>query len=297
MNPVKKTLLQVMLIALLLATVSPSFASDKGAGTTAANFLKIGIGARAASMGGAFTALADDGTSLYWNPAGLCQVENTQVLATYNMHFQEINQGYLSLAFPMLGGTAGVAFSYVDMGRIEGRDEEGNPTGDFGASDMQVLVGYAGKISPRLMLGVSAEMLQQSIAEAKDSTFSGNFGVLFQVSDVLSSGIAIQNIGLNLGEDPLPLTYRAGLALKLDSLTIAVDAVKAIDADTYFCAGLEWQIADILALRGGYRTGQDNGSGVSYGAGFKVSKLSLDYAYVPYGDLGDTHRVSLGIGL
>ena len=51
-------------------------ASAGGVGTTSANFLKIDVGARAAAMGGAFTALADDGSSLYWNPAGITQAAN-----------------------------------------------------------------------------------------------------------------------------------------------------------------------------------------------------------------------------
>ena len=279
--------------SLILIPSFASFASDPG--TTAANFLKIGVGARASAMGGAFTALADDGSALHWNPAGLSQIENTEVSAMYNMWFQEVKQGYLSLAFSFLGGVAGLGANYVDMGKIEGRDEEGNPTGDFGASDMQVLLGYGRKLSPRLMLRISAGMLQETIAGDKDSAFLGNVGILLKMSDSFSFGLACQNIGSDLGEDPLPLTYRGGVALNLRSLSVAADAVKAIDDDIYFCTGLEWWIGNILALRGGYRTGQDVGSGISAGVGLRISKINLDYAYVPYGDLGNTHRVSLGI--
>jgi len=51
----------------------------------------------------------------------------------------------------------------------------------------------------------------------------------------------------------------------------------------------------MLALRAGYRTGQDIGSGMSAEVGLRIGKIDLDYAYVPYGDLGNTHRISLEI--
>ncbi|MCD6318073.1 PorV/PorQ family protein [Candidatus Aerophobetes bacterium] len=288
----RKTLIEAAIVSsLILIPGFSSYASDVG--TTASNFLKIGVGARATAMGGAFTALADDGTALYWNPAGLAQIERTEISAMYNMWFQEVNQGYLSLAFPLLGGIAGLGANYMDMGKIEGRDTEGNPTGDFGASDIQASLGYARNFSSKLMLGISAGMLQDTIAEDKKTAYLGNAGFLFKPTELISVGLACQNIGSKLGEDPLPLTYRGGIALRLKSISIEADAVKPIDDDIYYCAGLEWLIGNILVLRGGYRTGQDVGSGISAGVGLRISKINLDYAYVPYGDLGDTHRVSL----
>ena len=266
-----------------------------GPATTGANFLKIGVGARATAMGGAFTAISDDGTALYWNPAGLAQIERTELSTMYNMHFVEIKQGYLSLAFPLLGGMTGVGVNYVDMGTMEGRDVEGNPTGEFGASDIQASLAYANKVSPKLMLGISAGMLQDTIADDKITAYSGNVGLLFKATESTSVSLVCQNIGSKLGEDPLPLTYRGGVAVRLKSINIEADVVKAIDDDMYYCAGLEWWIGNVLALRAGYRTGQDTGSGISYGAGFKIGKISLDYAHVPYGDLGNIQRISLGI--
>ncbi|RLE06598.1 hypothetical protein DRJ00_09495 [Candidatus Aerophobetes bacterium] len=232
---------------------------------------------------------------MYWNPAGLAQIERTELSTMYNMHFVEIKQGYLSLAFPLLGGMTGVGVNYVDMGTMEGRDVEGNPTGEFGASDIQASLAYANKVSPKLMLGISAGMLQDTIADDKKTAYSGNVGLLFKATESTSVSLVCQNIGSKLGEDSLPLTYRGGVAVRLKSINIEADVVKAIDDDMYYCAGLEWWIGNVLALRAGYRTGQDTGSGVSYGAGFKIGKISLDYAHVPYGDLGNIQRISLGI--
>lgn len=262
-----------------------------GPGTSAASFLKIGIGARASAMGDAFTALAQDGTSLYWNPAGLTYLTEKEILATYNSWFEEIKQGYLSFIFPSSKGKVGLGISYVDMGKIEGRDEYGNPTGDFTASDTHIFIGYANKFK-RTSWGITLGWLEDTIKNDKKNVFLGNVGFLYPVSDRFSLGLVAQNIGSKLGYDPLPLTFKLGAASKLKNVTFALDIAKPQDDEVYYCLGAEWWLRDALALRAGYKTNQDAGEGWSAGLGFKFGRSDLDYAYVPYGDLGSTHRIS-----
>ncbi len=121
----------IIISTLLLILTASCYANSPG--TTAGSFLKIAVRARASAMGEAFTAVASDGTCLYWNPAGLTQLKTKQISATYNSWFEKIRQGYLSLTFPSSRGTMGLGANYVDMGKLEGRDLEGNPTGDFTA--------------------------------------------------------------------------------------------------------------------------------------------------------------------
>ena len=262
-----------------------------GPGTSAASFLKIGIGARASAMGDAFTALASDGTSLYWNPAGLTYLTEKEILATYNSWFEEIKQGYLSFSFPSSRGEVGLGISYVDMGKIEGRDEYGNPTGDFTASDTHIFIGYAKRFK-RISWGITLGWLEDTIKNDKKNVFLGNVGFLYPVSDRFSLGLVAQNIGGKLGNDPLPLTFKLGAASKLKNVTLALDIAKPQDNEVYYCLGAEWWLRDALALRAGYKTNQDQGEGWSAGLGFKFGRNDLDYAYVPYGDLGITHRIS-----
>ena len=54
------------------------------AGISTAQFLKIGVGGRAAALGEAFIAVANDASALYWNPAGLVQFEENQVMFSHN---------------------------------------------------------------------------------------------------------------------------------------------------------------------------------------------------------------------
>lgn len=265
-----------------------------GPGTTAASFLKIGVGARATAMGEAFTALADDGTAFYWNPAGLIQIKQRELSATYNLWFQGISQGYISFGFPSLGGTVGLGVNYVDMGDIEGRDEQGNPTGDFGASDVHLFAGYADKFK-NISWGITVGWLKDTIDKDTKTTFLGNIGLLYPLTERFTLGVVAQNIGTKLGNDPLPFTFKVGAASKLETLTLAVDIAKPQDDEIYYCLGAEWWLRNLLALRVGYKTNQDIGIAITAGIGLKISKTSIDYAYVPYGDLGSTHRISLVI--
>ena len=269
-----------------------------GVGTTAADFLKIGLGARASAVGDAFTALADDGSCLYWNPAGLVQLKNKQLLVSYNSWFAGIKQGYISFTLPLSEEeSVGVGTNYLDMGAFEGRDEEGTPTGSFGASDFQLTIGYANKLSDKFMAGLSGGILQDTIANDKKNTYLVNAGVLFFTKKSLSLGLSVQNIGSKLSSDNLPLTLKLGVARKMKSLTLAADISKPIDNEMYYSTGGEWSIRKDLFLRVGYKSNQDIASGIAIGIGLKREKIDFDYAYVPYGDLGNTHRISIVIKL
>jgi len=289
----RKTLWSALIIGILILTFN-LICYANGPGTTTASFLKIAVGARAAAMGEAFTAIANDGTALYWNPAGLTELEEREFSATYNNWFEGISQGYLGLIFLSLRGTFGFGINYMDMGKIEGRDEAGNPTGDFGASDIHLSAGYANKFK-NISWGITAGWLKDKIEKDTETTFLGNIGFLYPVSDRLTLGAVAQNIGSKLGSDPLPLTFKVGAASKLKALTLALDIAKPSDNEIYYCLGAEWWLREVVALRVGYKTNQDIGQGLTAGLGYKFGRICLDYAYVPYGDLGDTHRISLGM--
>ena len=284
-----------MVVGILVFGLNIS-SSAGGSGTTAANFLKLGVGARAAALGDAFTVIVDDSTSLYWNPAGLAKMEKRQFSATYNMWFAGINQGYLGIGFPLSrGGIVAGGVNYVDMGDFDGRDEAGNPTGTFTASALNYQLGYANRLGEKLSWGVSVGGIQDTIADDSKSTYAANLGLIYKSSESLSLGLAVQNIGGELGGDPLPFVAKIGMAYSWKSLLLALDIASPTDNDVYYCAGIEWWIMDGIALRAGYKTNQDIGEGFTAGLGFDKGKIRFDYAYVPYGELGDTHKVLLGM--
>ena len=80
------------------ATSSPNF---NNVGSSGEIFEKIGVGARAAGMGGAFSALADDITSLYWNPAGVARLKGITVGASYTKWFADVTHNFIGAVLPL----------------------------------------------------------------------------------------------------------------------------------------------------------------------------------------------------
>ncbi|KPJ63809.1 hypothetical protein AMJ44_13960, partial [candidate division WOR-1 bacterium DG_54_3] len=89
-----------VLIAFLGFVSSKLFAANSKVGTTAYSFLKIDVSARSTAMGGAFVGLSDDESALYFNPAGLIQIEQRSFFTTYNNYLTDIQSGFLGYVHP-----------------------------------------------------------------------------------------------------------------------------------------------------------------------------------------------------
>ena len=89
----------VRALLLLLITTSLIFGFNK-VGTTAAPFLKIEYGARPVGMGGTFVALANDPAGIYYNPAGIAEIENTQFMGGYTVWFADLKYNYATFILP-----------------------------------------------------------------------------------------------------------------------------------------------------------------------------------------------------
>ncbi|MEW6555914.1 MAG: PorV/PorQ family protein [Elusimicrobiota bacterium] len=309
-----KRFLSVFICVNLWFLICVNLCLAKGLGTTGAQFLKVGMGARPLAMAGAFSAVADDVNSIYYNPASLTRTETgkNEVSATYLKYFEDVNAGFLGYA-----GCArekhyvGVGLTYLQVDNIEKRDVSETKLGDFGATDMALFFSYARKdIAQKLLEGVSVggglKIINSQIENERAFTVALDLSAYYPADDKLAFALNIQNIGPGVKyideSDPLPLNIKVGAAYKaLKDLTVACDLDEYIvDTKLYASIGAEyWIREDILALRSGYRFGYDTSSlgsvvGLGAGAGFRIWGFSIDYAFVPFGDLGDTHRISFG---
>jgi hypothetical protein len=121
-------------------------------------------------------------------------------------------------------------------------------------------------------------------------------------------GLAATNLGFQLSglseehKDPLPLTIKAGVSHRMHNapFNVAADVGKATDNDFFIGGGLEFVGVEMMRLRAGYNTigsdyktggDSDNLAGLSFGLGLMFDKFSFDYAYVPFADLGHSHRI------
>ncbi len=301
-----------LVLVIIVPFFSLCFASCcLAAGTTAANFLKIDVSTRSAAMGGAFCALANDATAIYHNPAGLAQLNGKEIYLMHNSWFQGINQEYLSLAMPTAKGVWGISLNYLSISDIERRSSATEePEGTFSSFDGALTLSLSRKLSENFLVGVNLKGIVEQIDENQAFAFAADLGLLYLLPRV-NFALTVKNIGTRIKfkqkECSLPLTYQAGLALQLfQNTTLTLQAIKEQDEDIYYSGGIEIWIFDSLALRAGYTSNITQAElgefsslqeGLSAGLGIRIGDINLDYAFVPYGDLGDTHRVSLGMRL
>ncbi len=284
---------------LLLASLPLSGGEPGSAG---AAFLKLGVDGRAIGMGEAHTALTDNANALYWNPAGLAGLRGPQLAFMHNFHFLEMHHDYLGLASPVGYGSVGLAAYYWTSGTIMGMDEKALPTSEFSAWDLAIGLYYAHELGRLLSAGGGLKAIIERNEEEGGSALAADIGLLLKPPLTgLSVGMTVQNLGtkLKLVENgySLPLTLRFGMAWKIPAtgLVLATDLSIANDERPKIAAGGEYWIAQLFAVRAGYKSGSDLGAlaGLRAGCGFEFQKVGLDYAFAPYGELGNSHRMSL----
>jgi hypothetical protein len=164
---------------------------------------------------------------------------------------------------------------------------------------------------PGFGAGLTAKFIYESIDIYSSDALAVDVGVLYGLKDNRTRlGLSVSNLGFQMKslssghKDELPLVLRAGFnhELKASPFEFAGDAVKPIDNDIHFTFGVNFRKLQPVELRAGYstlgenfktRSGSDDFAGLSLGLGIKLEKLEFDYAFVPYADIGNSHRISI----
>lgn len=309
-------------IKFILAAVAAALAAApaaRAAESSAAQFLRLGFGARALGMGEAFTAVADDAAALHYNPAGLATEgipERRTAVFSHAWHIQDMGvsqAGYLARPW-------GFGLTYFSAGEMEGRDDAGAATGDFTARDLAVTAGR-GYSFGELSLGAAVKYVHQKIGGASAGAAAADLGALYRRDgSPLKFGAALTNLGtkVKFRDDafPLPLTFRAGASLEVPGAPLLAAAQLDFpnDSGASLRLGAEYRAAENFRLRAGYKTSSSedrdavlgtelggNAGGVSSlfgffaGIGLNLGEFTLDYALAPYGELGSAHRVALAM--
>lgn len=293
-----------LVVAGLVALVSAS--SLDAAGTASAQFLKLGAGARAAGMGDAYVAVADDVTGAYWNPAGLAQVETPEVALMHNDWLVDTQYQYVGGALPMKRGVVGASIQRMDYGSIDKYTAADAREGSFDAGSMAANVTFGMPLNNGLLVGGTVKYISETIESESATGFAGDLGVLYRRENT-SFGASVSNLGSAMKmvreSYDLPRLLRIGAAHRLmeNRLLLSAGVTSPSDNDPAVHAGAEFQLTPMIAFRGGYSATPGNNldvdglTGVTAGFGLTLNAFNLDYALVPFGDLGMTHRLSLRI--
>ncbi|MBI4670026.1 MAG: PorV/PorQ family protein [Elusimicrobia bacterium] len=273
-------------------------------GTTAAPFLKIAIGARPTALGESFVGVADDANALYWNPAGLANLDSLETTLTAAALFEDIYYGFAGVSknIPKLKGSLGFSVTYLGMDKMKGFDASGNPASDYTARDTAVGVSYGRRLMENVSLGGTIKTIRQEIETESAGGFGIDLGALYRL-DKIGAGITIRNIGPAMGfheKFSLPMSLRIGASYMLrQNLMLCSDINLPFDYDPSLHIGGEYLYKDVIAFRLGAKTTNIKSLGavsaITAGFGLKIEKMSFDYVLSPYGDLGVSHRISLGV--
>jgi hypothetical protein len=301
--------LLVALSILIFATAN-LLAINSKAGTAAYSFLKMGVSARAVALGNSFVGMADDESAIYYNPAGMSRIPNYALSTSYHNYVADIQGGYLSAVLPWGDGRKlGFAINYLNFGDTPETNNAGEVIGNFGGGDLALTAAYSQSLMDQLYLGLAGKFIYESIDSFTSTGMALDVGVLYEFEDGHTSlGAVASNLGFQLSglseehKDPLPMMFKVGVAHMMHGapLNIVADGGKFSDNDFFVGGGVEFVGIEAIRLRAGYntvgsdyKTGGDgeNLAGLSFGLGLKLDKLAFDYAYVPFADLGNSHRI------
>ena len=182
-------------------------------GTTTANFLEIGVGSRATSMGDAYVAVANDVSSIYWNPAGLSNVSRSSGLFSIQPWLVDIDMMFAAGAFVVPSvGVIGLGITHVDYGEMDVTNlQYQDGTGErFRASDLAATFTFSRKIVSWFSFGASTKYISSKIWHSSASAFAVDLGVLVNTNffsftgkdkDGMNIGMSISNYGTRMKYD------------------------------------------------------------------------------------------------
>lgn len=304
----------VLLFTLLFYTSVIAVTIHPNAGKTSAVFLKLPVGARASAIQ-AFSAISDDPSAIYFNPAGLTQLHSLQLLFMHNEHFQNIKHNFFTFVTPFKYGNVGAAFIGLFLPEMEKRTWAVEPTlyadvtepeGYFTAHSFAFMLSFARKIKNRISTGINIKYISESIYTYSAWTVAIDMGMMYRFNSIRVA-LTGKNIGFPIKflERSTPLTSSINLSASNNffaNLNTAIELQLQNDNFPFVVLGLEYKPIYFLSFRGGYRyrfNGNELGGlhGLALGMGISFYGLFFDYSFTPYEKLGASHKLSFTLDI
>lgn len=295
-----------LILGTLLSAFSGIAVADTGKAT--AQFLKVDVGARGAALQGAYSAMVDEASALYWNPAALTKIPSKSVTFMHAIYVESTAFDYLGYG-QRLGEKCALGFGvqYFTAGSIPQTDENGVQSGTFKPSDMAFTLGYAHRLGEAgYSAGLAAKFIQSKIVNSASAVAAD---LAFMTPAYLNNRLSLSLIASNFGgkmkfnndSESLPAAIRLGSLYTIkENWGLALDLDKPLEDDLALLLGTEYRrqfgrhsVAGRLGFNSKKKQDLGGLGGLAYGLGWKTDLLSVDYALEPFGSLGLNHRVSL----
>ncbi|MBV6421261.1 MAG: hypothetical protein DAHOPDDO_02536 [Ignavibacteriaceae bacterium] len=299
---------------------------DQRAGISTAQFLKIGVGGRAAALGESFIAISDDASALYWNPAGLAQFNKNQLIISHNIWVADINHDFIGAVYHLDSENSfGASLTAVTMDDMPVTTEFAPfGTGEyFSFTDIAISLSYARRMTDQFSFGGTVKYVEESLDKLKMRGVMIDLGTFYRTG--LGStrfAVTVSNFGAELAPDgdvvlignrtnsewqsfAPPTIFRVGFAFEPyeteeHRITTSIQLNHPNDNSENIVLGAEYAWQKMFFLRGGYKFNVDE-QNYSFGLGLNVplsiAEFTLDYAFTNFQRLGSAHRFSIMLGL
>lgn len=305
---------KILPVIILLFFHNFAFAQYERPGSSSAQFLKIGVSARAAGMSNAYIALASGADAVYYNPAAIARIEKTAVIFTHNSWFAGISHDFFAITHNFnRWGSFGFSITSFITDEMKVRTPlQPDGTGEtFFAGNYRVGISYARSMTDRVKFGGTVSYIKSELYKSY-----GEEAVAIDIATLYVTnfrdfrfGIRIANFGSNMTyvdeAYPLPINFTFGLSMNVierpnNKLLGSISVVKPNEGKPLGQVGVEWNFDEMLFLRSGYNLNHSVET-YSFGGGVALEvqdvTLNIDYSYSSYRLLGSIHRLSLGIQL
>ena len=298
----QSNIMKKILLVILIYSVT---GLAQSAGNTGLSFLKYGFGARNIAMGDAGTALSNDLTSLFYNPAKLALTDKSEVLFMHNEWIQDVSSEVIGVKTELWNIPFAVGINVSSVGGIEYREIAGEPITTFDANYFFGSLSTGFFVTEEISFGASFKYLYEGLLSDEASGFGLDFGLNYLLPyKGLTASVVVKNIGsmnaLRSESTKLPTEFRLGTAYTYNledsefDFTGGVEFQKYLDTeDNHFNFGGEVLYNKLIAARAGYQTGYES-RGFTAGIGLMWGDLKFDYAFLPFSlGLGNANLFSL----
>ena len=314
---------------LILFTGTPKAGYAQPGELTGFSFLRIEPSARAAALGGSFSAMyGDDANGMFYNPALLNDQMHRALSVSFLNHVSDLRASFVAFGFhDDRIGSMGAGLRFLSWGDLTETDEQGNELGSFSANDLAFTLGIARPYADRVHFGVNIHTILSSVSSFKASALALDLGMMYySIDGNFTFSASVNNLGVVLNSlgsttDELPVDLRLSLTRRLQHLPLLLtvtgynlhDYSTTVEGATTFeqimdhiALGGEFQFSESFRVRIGYNHRRHETlktksrldfAGFGFGVGIKVSSIRFDYAFNSWSELGGMNQFTVRTAL